>query len=304
VPARLRWTLGAALLAHAAALAWMGEPRHGPAGTRVPLDAPRAIEVSVLLDEPGPSPAPEPEATRTLEREPRAPGAPAPRVAVRAPVGHATSSLTRERPPGPPDSRPEPSAAGGEWSLSPSGGPGAPTGSLAGPSLDAAVRDGVRATLAEERAARGPDTRAVLPPFGPRDIELGLAPGGALVTIARDVARRSRAPDTSHATLQLDSDAAGVIATARVLEASSGRAEWDEVAAQIAAAARARPPLHVPVGARGLAVTIEMTSRLGDARPAGVLSGALGVVNDPLGLAAREPPRRVVTARMVDVAVF
>jgi hypothetical protein len=309
VAARLRWTLGAAVLVHVAAAAWASRARSGVVAVRPPQATEKDVEVS-LLEEPT-----EPHAER--EPEPRVPELAAARSTDRATAratahatrevaaadGVAVSSTSREhateQPLEPPRARED-----GGWSF-PSGAASAPSaGPLAGRSVAAAARDAARATLEQERAERPPPTRQVLPPFGPRDVELGLAPGGALVTLARDLVRRSRAPETSHATLQLDTDATGVVTAARVLDASSGRAAWDEVAGEIATAARAKPPLRVPAGAHGLAVTIELASRLSEAKPRGALAGALGVVNDPLGVAAREAPQRVVSAKMTDVAVF
>ncbi len=147
-----------------------------------------------------------------------------------------------------------------------------------------------------------------MPAIDPRDIELGLAPGSAIASIARDLVRRSRAPDVSHAVLQFDSDGSGAIASFRVLDASSGHSEWEEVAAKIAAEARTRPPLHVPRGARGLSVTIDVTSEMRTASGArtdlGTLDKIVGAINDPIGTATKTPPQRIVVARLVDVRDF
>ena len=95
----------------------------------------------------------------------------------------------------------------------------------------------------------------------------------------------------------------------RVLDASSGRAEWNEVASQIAADARSSP-MRVPSGARGVSVTLEVTSALktvnGGTPTDSPIAKALGAINDPLGTAmdSRTPAQRVVAARIVDVKAF
>jgi hypothetical protein len=138
-------------------------------------------------------------------------------------------------------------------------------------------------------------------------MELGLVPGSALAPLARDLVSRSSTPTVSHALLEFDTDGAGLVASVHVLDASSGRAEWEEVAAQIAADARAKP-LTVPSGAKGVAITVEVTSALktvdGTTPTDNPLAKAWGAINDPVGAATKTPPVRVVGARIVDVKVF
>jgi hypothetical protein len=246
------------------------------------------------------------EEQRTMEAvEPAARTAVPPR-AGRSHEGAAVRSREPTAETASPPSAPSPNE--GTWTFSPTTGSGPSSGSVGGRSLDAAVRAGVSATLAQERADDPARRRVLVPPIGPRDIELGLAPGGSLATLARDLVRQSRAPDVSHAVLQFDTDAAGIVTSARVLDASSGFPEWEEVAAQIATAARARPPLRVPHGWQGLSVTIDVTSEVRTASGAkttgNLLDKALGAINDPIGTATRTPPQRVVATRMVDVTVF
>jgi len=197
----------------------------------------------------------------------------------------------------------EPGASDGSWSFSPTTVSSAP---VAGRALDEAMRAGIAVTVAEETrkdAAR----RKLLPTFNAHEIELGLVPGAVLASLSRELVRRSRVPTVSHAVLQFDTDGAGLVASVRVLVASGGRAEWDEVAGQIAADARARP-LTVPAGARGLAVTLEVSSTLktvnGTDPNDGALTKALGAINDPIGTATAGPPVRVVASHIVDVRAF
>jgi TonB family protein len=118
------------------------------------------------------------------------------------------------------------------------------------------------------------------------------------------------------ALLQFDTDGAGLVASVRVLEASSGRAEWNEVASEIAAVARNKP-MKVPAGARGVAVTLEVTSALkafdGATPTSNPLTKAVGVLTDPIDAVAntvealgggKNPPQRVVAAHVVNVQAF
>ena len=295
---RFRWTLGVALVAHAAAFALV---RPSSKTAEQP-----ATQTELVLDIEATQPSPVPDEQ------------PAPDSPVRdAPTdtSRPLAAVTRERT-GPSVLEPssEPSASppvaqdtDGTWTFSPSTtGTGTGSGPLAGRSLDSAVRGGIDATLAQER----PDPRhpRLMPTIDPRDIELGMAPGTAIASIARDLVRRSGAPDVSHAVLQFDSDGSGAIASFRVLDASSGRAEWEEVAAKIAAEARTRPPLHVARGARGLSVTIDVTSEMRTASGArtdlGTFDKIVGAINDPIGTATKTPPQRVVVARLVDARYF
>jgi hypothetical protein len=103
-------------------------------------------------------------------------------------------------------------------------------------------------------------------------------------------------PDVSRAKVQFDTDAAGVVISFRVLDVTSGRPEWDEVAQEIMVASRAKPPMHVPAGARGVCITLDMSSTMrtvdGDSAR-GFLDKAMHV-----------PLVRVTAARLVDVEVF
>jgi hypothetical protein len=207
-------------------------------------------------------------------------------------------------------------AAAGEGSWTFPSGPGAAegtagSGALAGGSLDSAVRAGVRATL-EQAGRRGP--RNPHTPGNPdsRDVDLGIAQGGAFATIAQDLVRRSRVPTTGRALLRFDTDAGGVLATVLVLDSSSGRPEWNEVARQMVAEGRRMPPLRVPAGARGLSITVEVTSAMktleGGDPPRGTFGKVAGAVMDPIGAAteamSHEPLKHVVAARVVDVEAF
>jgi hypothetical protein len=303
VPARPRlgWTLAVALAAHAIGAAWASHTGVGRA-----LQAPgEPMELEVEIEPPRvEAPA------EVADLSSRAP--PERATAARSEAGPATTGrggAAVAEAAQPPAASAEPSGEG-TWTFPP-GKEGTPRAGapLSGAAFGAAVQAGVGLTVAEE-TKKDEARRRLLPGFTPRDMELGLVPGGALVTLTRDRVRRSRAPIVSRALLEFSTDGAGIVASVRVLDASSGRAEWDEVAAQIAADARARPPMTVPSGARGLSVTLEVTSALktvnGAAPTDKPLAKALGALTDPLGAAmdGQTPPQHVVAARIVDVKAF
>ena len=302
-PPRLRWTAALALAAHALVGAWA--LRAVPAGEVVDSSGPAAVamETEVEVETPTAESAPAsvestadsilPAAAAHVDsRHPSAAvhGAPGAEAAVGAPAESST-----------------PSASGGDWTFSPTGNSPTGTAPLSGNALNTAVRGGVDATLDADRKKDGARKPQLFPAFTPQDIELGLVPGSALVTMTRDRVRRSRVPTVSRALLEFDTDSAGIVASFHVLDSSQGHSEWNEVAAQIAADARAKP-LRVPAGARGLAVTLEVTSALktvdGATPTDSPLAKAWSAINDPIGAATRVPPVQVVAARIVDVKTF
>jgi hypothetical protein len=306
VTARLRWTVVVAVAVHLGAFAWTFRAGDDSRGSR---ERQTVIETDVELVEPPPEP--EPRAAATDEPPVASPpsgavahpderrGSPAPGDGS---GGHAPAEQ--------PAASSGPAASDGSWTFSPTTTGGGSGGTpLAGSAWNDAVGAGVRATVAEARP--DPRRRQVLPAYSARDIALGLAPGGALATLTKDFVRRSRVPTVGHALLRLDSDSAGIIASVHLLDVSAGRPEWDEVAAQIVAAARQKP-LRVPAGARGVSVTIDVTSAMktvDGATPSNSTVGkALGILGDPvgaaLGAAAHEPLVHVVAARIVDVSAF
>jgi hypothetical protein len=306
--------MAVALAMHAGGAAWVAWTSAHRAGEQArPADEAGALEIAIEeTSEPAAPPAMPP-----AEGETNQPAATA--VAARAATsttppadrGHAGEAEGANAAP-----VASAQATGGEGTWTFPSGPGAAagpagSGALAGGSLDSAVRAGVRATI--EQAGRG-GPRNPHTPGNPdsRDVDLGLAPGGAFATIAQDLVRRSRVPTTGHALLRFDTDAAGVLATVLVLDSSSGRPEWNEVARQMVAEGRRKPPLHVPAGARGLSVTIEVTSAMktleGGDPPKGTFDKVAGAVMDPIGAvtsaASHEPLKHVVAARIVGVEAF
>jgi len=195
-----------------------------------------------------------------------------------------------------PQSPPAEPSSDGTWTFSPTtGGSAQASGPLAGHALEAAVHAGVDATLAQDRQADARRSR-IIPVFISREIELGLAPGGGLASLGRDIARRSRVPDGSRARLQFDTDAAGIVVAFRVLDVSSARFEWEEVAQAIATASHEKPAMRVPHGWRGLAITLDVSCDLR------TVDGATS--RDLFDKATHLPLLRVTTTRVIDVDVF
>lgn len=261
----------------------------------------KPIEPESSADAPAPA---EPSPDRaTAEHSPRPTNNAPP--ATRGPAGGSDVGEVITSPGSAPD--------GQGWTFSPirPGVPGSPSaGGGPGTTADAfaqATRAGVDAVVA--RAAREDEARArrrAIPLFTQHDIELGFAPGAHLAPLTSDRVRRSNTPDVGHAVLEFRTDSAGVVAAVRVVEASSGHADWNDVATELVADAKSRP-LRVPSNARGLVVTIDVTSTMktvtGASTGGSTISKVARAVENPLDtiVDSRTPPRRVVVARVVAV---
>lgn len=200
----------------------------------------------------------------------------------------------------------EPSGAE-SWTLSPTvPEPGGDR--LSSAALESAVRAGIRATVAESRKRVDP-LKQVLGGISQHDIELGLVPGGEFVAVARDTVRRSVAPMVGYARLEFQIDAGGSLTSVHVIDASSNDRDWNQVAEEIAKAARARRT-RVPSGARGVALTLDVTSAVrtvtGGAPTDQALVKVLRAVGDPIDaiIDGTVPAQRVVAAHVVDVHVL
>ena len=264
------------------------------------------LEATIEVEQVEPPPA-EPSATE--EATPASAGPPSPvagNASLRATVAsHAPTAGSVEAPSGPV----EPPAPDGTWTFNPSttGGPSAP-GGLSNDALSSAMRSGVGAIAAEDAKKRAASARHYL--FTPEELDHGVVPGGQLVSLTRDLVRRSLTPDNGRALLQFDIDGKGAVSSVRVLDVSSGRPEWDQVASEIAAASHATT-VQVPGGANGLTITMEVTSQMKTVTGAAAtgrstLGKVWGAINDPLGAAtdATTHPQRVVASRIVDVRAF
>ncbi len=318
---RTRWSLAVALAAHALGLvAVIRSPP--PAAPRAPsremevelLEAPAvapavASPVSrpvslpateVAPAEPSPSPA-APNArvaSRSVERDLPAEPAPSSTPEVQAPPQPAASAAAAPTTANPADDA---------WSFSaaPQGGRAGGAGGALGRATSAGV--GAVVAEAERRAAareRKPKT------FTQDEWNLGLVPGGQYATLTRDRVRTSLTPMNGHALLEFWTDRRGLVARVRVLDASSDRRAWDDVADALAQDAHAAYPLKIPDDAEGLIITLDVTSvmkTLSGASPtASTFGKILGAIQDPLDTLAdsKAPPQRLVTAKIVGVTAF
>jgi TonB family protein len=302
---RFRWSLLAALAAHAGAF---GYTVHAARAMTERAESRRATELDVEVEAPslqttevpapGVAPAIVPARQESAARAAEARSSPTDTTAPQ-------SSSSAQAMPSPAPSAD--SANGGSWSFSPTG-PTASGTQLSSAALDDAVRASVHVSVAEARTTTDP-LRPILGGFTQHDIELGLVPGGEFVNLTRDAIRTSRAPDVGHATLEFQIDAAGRVASVHVLDASSDRTEWDEAAAQIARAARSRVA-RVPSGSRGFVLRLEVNSSIrtvsGRAPTDKALVKVWRAVNDPVDalIDGNIPATRVVAARIVDMHVL
>jgi len=298
---RLRWSLVVAIAAHAGALGWTA---HAARATTESAERLRLTELEVEVQAP---PAEWPaavveSAVASVRRETIARAGAHPSTAASA--GPEGSSSSAAMPAPAPSAEP---AGDGSWAFSPTG-PVPSAARLSSAALDDAIGASVRATVAEGRTKIDPMKR-ILGGFTQHDVDLGLVPGGEFVGMTRDAVRTSGAPTVGHATLELQIDSAGLVASVHVLDASSDRAQWDEVAAEIAKATRGHVA-RVPSGARGFALKLEVTSSTktasGRTPTTSGLANAWHAMSDPLDavIDGNSPVQRVVAARIVDVHVL
>jgi TonB family protein len=136
------------------------------------------------------------------------------------------------------------------------------------------------------------------------DRSLGLGTGGPLVEPTREAVSASLVPGFARAVLEFTTDRAGLVVSVRVLDSSSDRQAWDEVAEKLAQGTRKRP-LRMPPGARGIAVTMQVESTIRNASGQdpgqSVLSRVAGGLFEPseLLMDSNAKPRRVVVAKVI-----
>ncbi len=269
---------------------------------------PIEVEVATEPTPPAPEPLPEPAtpgavappqaaAVRVAPRTETAPGAPS------APESADTSAAPIAADPG----------GAATWSFSPTtSAPAAPvhpsTASPVDGALATATAVGVAGVLAE--AEKKAASRARKPfKLTPKDLSLGIVPGGQYASVARDRVRNSLTPSTA-----TPCSSSGPTATAssrvRVLNASSDPRAWDELAGELAEDARSSFPLKIPSDADGLIVTVDVTSAMktlsGSSASQGTLAKALGPLMDPADaiLDSKASPQRIVAAKVVGVEAF
>jgi TonB family protein len=310
---RLSRFVGLALLAHAAAAAWVS--RTALSARVVPQGAETELRVDI---EPAETTAPE---TAPPEMPPATPPATEPPTAsnaaaephVAASLRSATLANPAPAPQGEPSTEGAPAPAdstSGGWTLSPFASQGTVRSGAApaGSAFDEAVRAGVRATVAEATKRRDP-LKHLLGGYSARDLELGLIPGSEYVALTRDGVRSSRAPNVGHATFEITVDGGGNLTAVRILDASSNRFEWDEAAQEIMKAAHGQRT-RVPSGSQGVVLTLEVSSDLRTTSGLPPATTAFGritrAISDPLDAVVdgTVPLQRVIAARVLDVTVL
>jgi hypothetical protein len=281
--------LGVALAAHTLALAWLAT-RDLPRAPSPP-EAPPFLETSLdLVGEP----APEPASSVASRGEAR------PLVVTNAPRTHFREAARSSPPHG------EAEIPGPERSAPPSTPPDSARAlaTLSADALGIGVRNPFIASLPESPTAAHtgePPVDNVAPGVQQalrdgvraRDHDIGLDLGGPVVAIAEELTRPSSTPLNSHARFEVTADSTGKVTAVTLADASEGWGDWDKLGAALARALQARP-LRVPAGARGLALTLEVTSRV--QLPSGLDPGVdVSILNIPLKKAPpdQKRPRRV-----------
>jgi hypothetical protein len=112
---------------------------------------------------------------------------------------------------------------------------------------------------ADEWVRGGDFARRLSDDMRAHDLATGHSIAGPLVTAAHEAASPRVAPDVGRATIEIDSDASGEVVAARVVDASTDRARWEDVAEQIRRS-MAHKRLRVPSGARGVRAHVRIVA--------------------------------------------
>lgn len=247
---RRAWPLWTALGAHAAIAGALWKPH---ATARIPTSV--EPETSIVIEDEPPQPeSPDvPSQTFGHEREPTSPAALAEAfVPVRVAPPLASSSSAPEAPeaPAPSDTT---------WSFSPT----APQDLAIGTYWKSVVEasSAARPTPSTDELARNGDFhRRLSDDMRARDVATGHSIAGPLVSAAREAASPRLAPDVGTVTIEIDADASGEIVAARVVDASSDRAQWEDVAREIRRS-MAHRRLRVPAGAHGVRAHVRIVAQ-------------------------------------------
>ncbi len=93
-----------------------------------------------------------------------------------------------------------------------------------------------------------------------KDQEMGLGSGGPVASAAHDVSSGVDAPETGSATIDVETDASGMVTEAHLVEATDHLA-WSKVAGKLTKRLAATP-LKVPSGAGGVTVRVKITAAM------------------------------------------
>lgn len=243
--------LSAAVGVHGAIAAalWAVPP---PGATPAPTESDAVV---VIDDERRPPESSNPPESSEQPREPTAPVVAEGFVPVdRIPLPVATPQSSA------PDAPEAPAAPAAEtaWSFSPTGPLDLRIGSY-WKSVATASSAPHPSSSIDESARGGDFARRLSDDMRAHDVATGHSIAGPLVTAAHDAASPNVAPDVGSATIEIESDASGVVVAARVVDASGDRARWDDVAEQIRRT-MAHKPLRVPAGARGVRAHVRIVA--------------------------------------------
>ncbi len=102
-----------------------------------------------------------------------------------------------------------------------------------------------------------------------KDQEMGLGSGGPVASAAHDVSSGADVPEVGSATIDVETDASGMVTEAHLVEATDHLA-WSKVAGKLKKRLAATP-LKVPSGAGGVTVRVKITAAM--KLPSGAPSG-------------------------------
>ena len=299
------------MAAHALVLAWTfgRSMTQGDGARSTPIEL---SEVEVAVEPPAaapPPPVPPPAEGPRASPQPNVASNPAPPRSTTP--ASASPSPVQEDVPSTPVVRAEP-GGDGTWTFTPTK-PGGGAGGVAAvdstSALGHATAAGVGAVLAEaQRKAEDRGRKPLI--FTSRDLDLGLAPGGQYVSLARDRVRNSLVPQESHALLEFWTDKRGLVARVRVLDASSDPRAWADAANALVEDAHSAYPLKIPSNADGLIVTLDVKSVLqtlsGASPNQSGIAKAISAIQNPVDavLDSKVTPVRIVAAKVVQVEEF
>lgn len=241
-------------------------PTPGPAG-------PRNVEpeLEATLDELGSIPVAAPTGpTQAAPSDPPTDPTVLPPVAPR--VGGVVASLGGGAGVGPaiPDSKESVGAVGGPTGAASTTGSEATAGvegpskpfpslvDLSSPGKHAFILPPPKPSTSPEVAAQNKLDASLAAATAAKDKEIGLGPGGPVVSAAHDVSIGSEAPDTGTATVDVETDATGMVTEVHLVESSDAVA-WKKVATKLKKRL-ATTHLTVPKGAGGVTVRVKITA--------------------------------------------
>lgn len=140
-------------------------------------------------------------------------------------------------------------------------GPSKPFPSLvSSPGKHAFILPAPKPSVSPEVAAQNKLDASLAAAAASKDTEIGLGAGGPVVSAAHDVSIGSDAPDTGTATVDVETDATGMVTEVHLVESSDALA-WKKVAGKLHKRL-ATTRLTVPKGAAGVTVRVKISAAL------------------------------------------